>query len=152
MRSHSCYRTPHRASCTVLSPSGQGEITDFPIFVYKKGKKRDAPGDGASSATWQYLHQDTLKNYFKEYFMANVAYADKHLSDSFKPHSCRNALASLLHSMSVPSASIAAHMQTTAESLQKTYIRPIVDPSTLPPQCLQLSDSLAVKLIIPFVH
>jgi hypothetical protein len=40
--------------------------------------------------------------------------------------------------MSVPSASIAAHMQTTAESLQKTYIRPIVDPSTLPPQCLQL--------------
>jgi hypothetical protein len=144
--------TPHRASCTVLSPSGRGEITDFPIFVYKKGKKRDAPGDGASSATWQYLHQDTLKNYFKEYFMANVAYADKHLSDSFKPHSCRNALASLLHSMSVPAASIAAHMQTTAESLQKTYIRPIVDPSTLPPQCLQLSDSLVIKLIIPFVH
>jgi hypothetical protein len=84
--------------------------------------------------------------------MANVAYADKHLSDSFKPHSCRNALASLLHSMSVPAASIAAHMQTTAESLQKTYIRPIVDPSTLPPQCLQLSDSLVIKLIIPFVH
>ena len=101
--------TPHRASCTVLSPSGQGEITDFPIFVYKKGKKRDAPGDGASSATWQSPHQDTLKNYFKEYFMANVACADKHLSDSFKPHSCRNAVASLLHSMSVPSASIAAH-------------------------------------------
>jgi hypothetical protein len=102
VRSHSCYR--HTTSRrTVLSPSGQGEITDFPIFVYKKGKKRDAPGDGASSATWQYLHQDTLKNYFKEYFngYSNVACADKHPSDSFKPHSCRNAEASLLHSNDV---------------------------------------------------
>ena len=43
-------------------------------------------------------------------------------------------------------------MLCSAENLTSTYISPIVDPSEYPAACLAAHSSLALKLLVPFIH
>ena len=115
-----------------------------PLFVYLVKNKPAKP-----------CSVDTLRKYFIAYFLDNTQDALDHnkvLGASYKPHSCRNAVASLLQKLGVPSAEIAAHMCTSAASLEATYIRPISDPSVIPDECVKQFTNPALKLLVPFVH
>ena len=133
-----------------------------PLFCYLK-KVRRAPGD-APVLTLFPMKEGTVANYFKRYFLDQVADAgyteNNHLnadssvklSTQYDAHSCRNAVASLLAAEQVPTVDIAGHMLCSAENLTSTYISPIVDPSEYPAACLAAHSSLALKLLVPFIH
>ena len=120
-----------------------------PLFVFKVGKRKKITSSSSNeSYNFMPLKESTIANYFSEYFTDNTEAAK-----NSKPHSCRNAVASLLHAMQVPTAEIAAHIQTSAESLQATYIRPISDPyEPIPVDCIAAAAPLALKLWTVFVH
>jgi hypothetical protein len=98
----------------------------------------------------------TISNKFVEYLLDNVV--DSTTNEPFSAvkdwnaHSCRNAVASLLHAMNVPLADMAAHMCCSQVNLETTYIRTIVDPSEYPRPCIDKFSYLAAKLLVPSVH
>lgn len=122
-----------------------GPAIATPLLQYYKTKTR----------TFKPLAEDTVGNYFKQYFLDNVnrGTKDSHpLSEEYKSHSARNAVASLMAAIKVPLANIAAHMLTSPESLQKTYIRAIDDPSRYPTECIEKHTSLVGKMLTPTIH
>ena len=137
-----------------------------PLFCYAK-KVRAEPDANAVSTLFP-LKEGTISNYFKDYFLKQVAdpgydsnnrpgcaaESSVKLSDQYDSHSCRNAVASLavLAAANVPTVDIAGHMLCTADNLTSTYISPIVDPSDYPAACLAAHSSLALKLLVPFIH
>lgn len=96
----------------------------------------------------------TVANYFKNCFLANINItdSDKKLADIYSPHSSRNAVASALHNMGVPTAQIAAHTQNSAATLDATYIRVVARAWDIPNPCVDAHQHLAAKLLVPFVH
>ena len=133
-----------------------------PLFCYVK-KVRQAAGDDPVPTLFA-LRENTIANYFKKYFLDQVAdagYAENNLLDAnssiklsaqYDAHSCRNAVASLLAAEHVPTVDIAGHMLCSADNLTSTYISPIVDPSDYPAACLAAHSALALKLLVPFIH
>ena len=131
------------------TPSGL-EANLTPLFIYQHGKSRKVISKDKAKKADSYfpLKEGTIANYFDQYFINNTEAAI-----GFNAHSCRNAVASLLHAMGVPTAEIAAHMQTSAESLQRTYICTITEPyEPLPRKCIDAAAPLALKLWTAFVH
>ena len=133
---------------SAITPDGEKTLLT-PIFIFKEGKRKKISTSSTNEAyVFAPLKESTIANHFSEYFMQNTQ-----ATKGFKPHSCRNAVASLLHAMQVPAADIAAHMQTSAESLQATYIRTISDPyEPMPVKCIAEAAPLALKLWTAFVH
>ena len=129
-----------------ISDPSNTKVQATPLLLFsKKGRGKEGP---------QYfpLKLNTVKQYFRKYFMQQVQYSNGALDKTFKPHSVRNAVASALHKVQVPEADIAAHLQTSAESLKRTYIRPVDDWNDVPPECFGMYDSPVFKVLTQFIH
>lgn len=113
---------------------------DQPLLCWMKNKQP------------QPLASSTVANYFKKAFLEKVTGPKGKLSESFNPHSSRNAVASALHDMGVPTAQIAALTQNTAATLDSTYIRLVLREWDLPLDCIRAQPRLCAKLLLPFVH
>ena len=125
--------------------AGDAPLDATPLLQYRTSKKGTFP-------KFKKLGESTIANYFSEHFLDNVRDEDGRLGAQFKAHSCRNAVASLLAAIGVPNVDIAGHMQTSAESLANTYIRPIIDPSEYPQDCIAKHTSMVGKMLVPSVH
>lgn len=123
----------------VLHPDNGTKPKTTPLFI--TATKAHAP-----------LKDQTIANKFKNGFLKNITDGEKKLSAKYKPHSCRNAVASTLSELQVPVNSIANHMQTSAENLTSTYITAVKRDWTLPRACAAKHEFLAAKLLLPYVH
>ena len=102
------------------------------------------------------LSTNSVANKFRDYFLAVVEDTDAGdgtmLSGSFSQHTVRHAVASLLADMEVPAASVAAHLHVTEHTLRANYTVPTRSTWEIPRKCVQRHESLAAKLLVPFVH
>ena len=130
----------------INNPDGPGKVKAKPFLVCKK------PG-----GYYSYKEQ-TISSKFRDSssFLENVKMVrgdkDFQLSAVYKSHSCRNAVASTLNDMSVKTNTIAAHMNTTVQNLEGTYITKVVRDWDLPLGCASKHTEPAAKLLLPYVH
>ena len=128
----------------INNPDGPGKVSARPLLVCTKGGKVIP------------YKQDTIGSKFKRAFLSNVttkrAGLEIKLSELYKPHSCRNAVASALNDLSLSANTIAAHMNTSAQNLEATYITKVTRDWHLPLDCAAKHTEPAAKLLLPYVH
>ena len=131
----------------VLEPDKPGSTTKVqavPLFVKCPNKKKPKKSAGLVSAT--------IQNKVQNLFMNNTKHLGEKLSDYFKPHSFRHAVASYLSVIGVNLESIAAHVGVGPETLKSSYILAVDGDWPRPKACLAAFSQMAVKILVPFVH
>ena len=76
----------------------------------------------------------------------------KTLGQKFTAHSFRHAVTSHLRDAKVSMDMIAAHLQTKADSLRENYSTPVLRAFDLPLACMDASERLQAKVLLPYVH
>ena len=116
---------------------------DVPLFV-SAGKGLRKP-----------LVASTVSTKFDKELLANLKDGDAadapSLSKVYGQHASRHAVASYLAMMKVPPVDIARHMATTAESVSKSYIVEVHRDWEIP-ACINLTNDLSTKLVLPYIH
>ena len=77
---------------------------------------------------------------------------DKTLGQKFSAHSFRHAVTSHLRDAKVSMDTIAAHLQTTADSLRDSYSTPVIRAYELPVECMAKTERIQAKILLPYVH
>ena len=137
-------------SSTLPSPAQVSRMVQArPLMVFEPSKTQQKRGN----VSLRPLAESTLASYFKSAFLENIRGDDGlPFSSSFGPHSVRNAVASALADMSVPSSRISTLTLNSAVTLDKTYICQVSRNWTLPLDCIKAQELLPAKLLLPFVH
>ena len=120
-----------------------------PLLLWAPKQKSNAP------VALQPLAPGTIANYFGKAFMDNVTMSDNRtLSDVFKKHSSRHAVASALRDMGLNASRISQVTMNSANTLTSTYFRTVLRDWDLPQQCITAlgQNQPVALLLLPFVH
>ena len=139
----------------VLNDQNNQMVKAIPVFMWLKKVRMKS---GNLMQTLQPMRDGTIASRFTKDFLKKQQIEEGGVQKTFADiknydaHSCRNAVASLAHAIGIPLADIAAHVNTSNDSLFNTYICSIDDPSEYPHDCIKKTPYIAAKLLVPTVH